>query len=122
MATPPAAAVDGAGYLVPAGASGAWSGKAGQIAVWCNGGWIFLVPKAGWRAWDEEAGGTGCSTASAGWRMRSLSPPAARHAWRVLEFDHASRRGYEHDGGPIPSQAQVIGVTGRVTAAIGTGS
>lgn len=50
---PPVQASDGAGYLMPEGAAGAWLGMAGRIAVRSNGGWIYLVPKAGWRAWDE---------------------------------------------------------------------
>ena len=32
-------------------------GTAGQIAVWSNGGWVYLAPKAGWRAWDESRAG-----------------------------------------------------------------
>ena len=52
---PPAA--DGASYLVPAGATGDWAGPGGEIAVWSNGGWVYLAPKAGWRAWDESRGG-----------------------------------------------------------------
>ena len=32
-------------------------GRAGRIAVRSNGGWVFLVPRAGWRAWDEGRGG-----------------------------------------------------------------
>jgi hypothetical protein len=123
VATPPAAAVDGAGYVVPAGATGAWAGKAGQVAVWCNGGWIFLVPKAGWRGWDEDAGGS-CMFDGVRWVADAVavSPGGAATAWRVLELEHAITAGATNPTAvPIPALAQVIGVTGRVTTAI-TGS
>ena len=97
-------------------------GMAGQIAVWSNGGWIFLAPKAGWRAWDESGGRapdvrrrrTGCRTRS---RSRRTAP---RSTWRVLEFDHVDHAGRAptRRSVAIPSQAQVVGVTGRVVAAL----
>lgn len=50
-ATPPGSVVDGARYVVAPGASGAWSGHVGEIAVGRDGGWGFLVPGEGWLAW-----------------------------------------------------------------------
>jgi hypothetical protein len=123
VATPPASAVDGAGYVVPAGATGAWAGKAGQVAVWCNGGWIFLVPKAGWRAWDEGAGGSRMFD-GVRWVADAVAVSAggAATALRILELEHAVTAGATNlTAVSIPAQAQVIGVTGRVTTAI-TGS
>lgn len=58
LATPPGSPSDGAAYIVAAGATGAWSGKAGQIAYWrtATNGWAFLVPANGWLVWvDDEA-------------------------------------------------------------------
>ena len=37
-------------YIVPAGATGAWAGKADQIAVRINGAWEYHAPKVGWLA------------------------------------------------------------------------
>jgi Protein of unknown function (DUF2793) len=118
--TPPATAVDGAGYVVPPGASGAWEHEAGRIAIWCNGGWIFLTPRAGWRAWDEA---TAASRTFDGVRWVAnavaISAGGAATTWRVLEFDHAiSSGGTNSTVVTIPAMAQVLGVTGRVTAAI----
>lgn len=48
---PPASPGEGDRYLVGAGATGAFAGKTLQIATWLAGGWIFLVPKAGWSAY-----------------------------------------------------------------------
>lgn len=52
LATPPDSPAAGARYLVPAGASGAWSGQADAIACWEDGAWRFLVPKMGWCVWS----------------------------------------------------------------------
>ena len=101
---------------MPAGADGAWLGKAGQIAVRSNGGWVFLAPKAGWRAWDESRGGHRMFD-GAGWVSDAfaVSPGGAGTTWRVLEFDHAVAPGATNSTAvAIPNQAQVIGVTGRV--------
>ncbi|MBX3583815.1 MAG: DUF2793 domain-containing protein [Rhizobiaceae bacterium] len=53
---PPASPADGARYLVPADATGAWTGKDGDIAAWQDSAWEFLTPNAGWVLWigDEE--------------------------------------------------------------------
>ena len=57
LASPPASPADGDRYLVSSGASGDWSGKEDQIAVWQDGGWVFLEPRPGWLCWviDEDA-------------------------------------------------------------------
>lgn len=41
-------------WLVASGASGAWAGKVGQVAL-CVGPelWRFIPPRAGMRAWSE---------------------------------------------------------------------
>lgn len=51
VATPPEEVTDQA-YLVPSGATGAWSGQVGRIAVASEAGWRYLEPRAGWRAWS----------------------------------------------------------------------
>lgn len=52
----PPAAVDGDSYIIPAGASGAWSGKTGQIAAFIGGAWSYLVPPEDLRLWVSDAG------------------------------------------------------------------
>ncbi len=49
-AAPPASPIEGALYLVAASATGAFAGKDGRLAFFIDGAWIFLVPRAGWRA------------------------------------------------------------------------
>ena len=48
--TPPASATDGAVWALGAVPTGAWADAAGQLAVWSNGGWLFVPPRGGWRA------------------------------------------------------------------------
>lgn len=56
IAAPPAVAQDGARYVVPPGSSGEWAGHEGRIALRDNGGWTFLTPWAGWRAYVSSTG------------------------------------------------------------------
>lgn len=53
--TPPGSTTDGAAYIVTATATGAWTGKEGQIAYWLNSvaAWQFIVPANGWLAWSN---------------------------------------------------------------------
>lgn len=51
---PPASPVEGARYLLGASPSGVWAGHGGKLAVWQPGGWIFSVPREGWRLWAED--------------------------------------------------------------------
>lgn len=49
--SPPLSPAEGACHFIEAPASGAWAGKAGCIAVWQEGAWTFLTPRAGWVGW-----------------------------------------------------------------------
>jgi hypothetical protein len=54
LATPPASPSSGDRYLVPAAATGAWSGQTDKIAFFHDGAWSFLVPIVGWRTHVED--------------------------------------------------------------------
>ncbi|MEQ1499309.1 MAG: DUF2793 domain-containing protein [Novosphingobium sp.] len=56
LAAPPAAPVDGQCWLVSSGASGGWTGKAGQIAARQAGNWIFVAPRDGMRVLNRATG------------------------------------------------------------------
>jgi hypothetical protein len=117
---PPVTGVDGESYLVPAGASGAWSAVAGRIAVWSNGGWTYLQPRAGWRLWDAEKSAYQTFDGTS-WTPDALaiSSNGAAMRWRVLEFDHTIVPGARNATLiEIPANAQVYGVTGRVIASV----
>jgi hypothetical protein len=43
-------------WIVGAGPAGAWTGRAGQIAVFTDGGWRFIQPKHGMRLYNRTQG------------------------------------------------------------------
>ncbi len=47
----PAAPVLGQSHIVAAGATGAWAGQAGKIAVFTGSVWEFFAARTGWHAW-----------------------------------------------------------------------
>lgn len=54
--TPPGSPADGDAYLIGGAPTGAWSGYAYKIATCRDGGWQFLTPFDGLRAWAEDSG------------------------------------------------------------------
>lgn len=54
LATPPGSPADGDRYLVASSPTGAWSGQAGRIALWQDGAWSILQPRAGWLVFVED--------------------------------------------------------------------
>ena len=54
LATPPASPANGDRYIVPAAATGVWSGKIDQIAARIAGAWEYHVPKIGWTCFIED--------------------------------------------------------------------
>ena len=56
--TPPATPATGDAYIVPTGATGAWSGHVAKIAIWESGAWTMLAAQAGWTVFDLSIGKT----------------------------------------------------------------
>jgi len=54
LATPPGTPTIGRCWIVATGGTGAWLDRDGSVAGWTATGWIFLMPGAGWRAWDLD--------------------------------------------------------------------
>ncbi|QND44207.1 tail fiber protein [Providencia phage vB_PreS-PatoteraRojo] len=54
FSSPPTQAVEGATYSIAANPTGAWSGHAGEVAVYVENAWQFYPPKKGWRAYVES--------------------------------------------------------------------
>ena len=69
VTTPPADPVEGDCWIVGADATGAWTGRAGQLAGWTAGGWRFVDPPNGARVWI---------IAAAAWAQRGTS------GWTIL--------------------------------------
>ena len=55
---PPSSPEEGKSWLVDAGASGAWEGRAGALASWSGGDWVFVQPVDGLRCYDRSSGTT----------------------------------------------------------------
>ncbi|WP_342077115.1 DUF2793 domain-containing protein [Yoonia sp. SS1-5] len=53
---PPGTATEGQAWIVGDAATGDWSGQDGMIAGWHGGGWLYVTPQEGWRAWVVDAG------------------------------------------------------------------
>jgi len=53
---PPPAPIEGQCWLVDTSPSGTWTGKAGMIACWSNGSWIFLPARDGLRVLNRSSG------------------------------------------------------------------
>ncbi|WP_439532105.1 DUF2793 domain-containing protein [Polymorphobacter sp.] len=72
--TAPPAAVAGDSYLVPAGASGAWAGEEGRIALFDGVGWVFSDPVTGTAVWvaDEQGSIVWNGGWSSGWPVSAL--------------------------------------------------
>lgn len=52
--TPPSDPPEGRRHVVPEGATGAWSGAAGMLAVFQDGEWRFITPLVGWQAYVKD--------------------------------------------------------------------
>jgi len=125
LTLPPGTPADGEAYVVPGGASGVWAGQDGAVAIFANGGWIFLAARAGWEAWDESTNRR-LFFDGAVWRAAQAvtAPGGALTLGHVVEIDHVlDSAGTSVVTGAIPDKFVVLGITARVTAAItGTGS
>ena len=56
LTTPPASPVDGDRYIIPAAATGVWTGKTNQMSVRVASTWEYYTPKVGWLCYiDDEA-------------------------------------------------------------------
>ncbi len=82
IATPPTAPSNGQCWLVGSGATGAFAGQTDRIAAWSEGGWRFIAPREGMRAYDIAvatyrlySGGT--------WRL--VAAPAAPSGGTVID-------------------------------------
>lgn len=54
VTTPPASPQTGYRWIIPAGATGVWSGKTNQIAHWHGSAWVYYVPSLGWSVYVHD--------------------------------------------------------------------
>ncbi|MEM9426695.1 MAG: DUF2793 domain-containing protein [Pseudomonadota bacterium] len=116
---PPSSPDEGEAHGIGTSATGAWSGHEGRVAVFANGGWVFLTPEIGWQGWS---GGVRVQFDGAAWSegAGALTANGAGFVHRSVEVDHAVQSGAVSTvAGVLPANAIVYGVTGRVLTAIG---
>ena len=75
VASPPVSPVLGDRYIVPAGATGAWAGQVGKIALFETGVWQFFTPLAGWQAYVVAEAAMAIYTGSV-WLTAADLPPS----------------------------------------------
>lgn len=51
---PPASPAETSAYIVPAGGTGVFAGHQDELAIFEDGAWNFLPPRAGWQAWVTD--------------------------------------------------------------------
>ena len=56
LATPPGSPANGDRYIVAASPTGAWAGRAADVAVYftADAAWTFYTPKRGWLAYVDD--------------------------------------------------------------------
>ncbi|MGX0904762.1 hypothetical protein ACSSV8_003356 [Roseovarius sp. MBR-79] len=54
LTTPPGSSAAGDRYIVGSVGTGDWAGWDLNVALWTDGAWLRLPPRAGWRAWVED--------------------------------------------------------------------
>lgn len=65
--TPPPLPVAGETHALAVGATGAWVGQEGMLALWETAGWRFLAPQEGWLSWDLGTARLRSWSAAMGW-------------------------------------------------------
>jgi hypothetical protein len=119
LAPPPASPAEGACYIPATGATGAWSGWDGQIAVY-NGGWQRIVPVPGLKAWLRAERLT-LTYEDGVWRDGiALTAHGGRVTLRAKEEEIALAGAFVEtaDAAFIPDRGIVLGVASRTTQAI----
>lgn len=117
---PAVAPADGTAYFIPPGSSGEWASQPGRLAVFSNGGWLYVTPRVGWRGWIvDQAEATVFDGAAWVPGALSLTPHGAALRAETSEVDVILESGSMMTTDPIiPTNAVVVGVSGIVTEAI----
>jgi len=120
LAAPPGTPADGACYIPAAGATGAWAGWSGQIALFSGGGWLRVIPVSGLKAWVKAERLT-VTYEDGIWRDGvALSVHGGRVTLRAKEEEVALAGAFVDTADPafIPDRAIVLGVASRTTLLI----
>src|SRR5262249_47775340 len=120
LATPPGTPADGTCYIPAAGATGAWTGWSGQIALFTGGDWMRVMPGSGVKAW-LKAERLILTYEDGVWRDGvALSVHGGRVTLRAKEEEVTLAGVFVDtaDAAFIPDRAIVLGVASRTTLAV----
>ncbi len=88
---PPAIPTELSAFIVPPGGTGAFAGRADQLALYEDGGWTFLMPRPGWQAWVADEAEHNLWTGSE-WRRDSPLSSLGAERWGVNATADATNR------------------------------
>lgn len=120
LTDPPATVQEGDCFGVPAGAVNDWAGHAGEVAQYSGGGWVFFIPRRGWRAFVEDTGSCDLHDGN-NWRRGAfgVTPGGGGLRAEIVEADVSVGAGPTVATGLLfPARSIMLGVTGRVTETI----
>ena len=108
------------GAVLALGATDAWAGQSGRIAVGANGGWVFVDPSRGMRAFVADKGAEAIYDGKT-WFVgaATLGPNGSGLAFSMAEGEVTVGAGAVFDSRiSIPASVMVIGAVARVTQAL----
>jgi hypothetical protein len=114
LTAPPGSPTEGVCYVVAASPTGAWSGKANNIAVFVSGAWRFIEPKTGWSIWNLTMGST------LRWNGTSWAPTITTDGYQVVATDAAftinpaDAAETRHTGTLTANRACTLGTSGAI--------
>lgn len=110
---------DGDIYAVPAGASNEWTNQSGKLALFSNGGWVFITPQDGWRGWVADKSNH-YTYYSGTWARDTLSAAPPGNGVKIQTFDHTivGSGDTSTTTTTIPEGHLVFAITGRVLQTI----
>lgn len=119
LTAPPGSPAPGAAFIPASGASGAWSGWDGMIAVY-NDAWSRIAPVPGFKAWVRDERLT-VTYEDGTWRDGiALTANGGRLTLRAKEEEVTLSGVFTEtvDAAFIPSRAVVVGLASRTTLAV----
>lgn len=88
---PPGSPTALSAFIVPPAATGSFTGRTDQLALYEDDGWTFLVPRAGWQCWIQDEAELHVWT-GAEWRRASPLSDAGASLWGVNATADATNR------------------------------
>ena len=114
---PPGSPIEDDRWIIPAGATGVWSGRTNQIALWTDGAWAYFAPLPGWVCFIEAEGVV--VFANNAWQSVSvLTANGASIGLNINEQEVVLAGATTDTTIVIPSRAVVLSVSTRTTVAI----